>query len=140
MIHLLASGGAETKKTMVSLEQLVKEGIAEIGQDTRGRTLCGGSSPFRSDVPEGSKIFLSGILSTVGAPRCGLAVVVCSPSHWQSSLAICCVLWTARVASDAANGNRAAVGIHVSRRLGQKGGPAVCQFRIHAGLSMGVSM
>jgi signal transduction histidine kinase len=32
-------GRAETKNTLVSLDQLVKEGVAEIGQDTRGRDI-----------------------------------------------------------------------------------------------------
>jgi K+-sensing histidine kinase KdpD len=32
-------GRAETKKTLVSLDQLVKEVVAEIGQDTRGRDI-----------------------------------------------------------------------------------------------------
>jgi K+-sensing histidine kinase KdpD len=32
-------GRAETKKTVVSLDQLVKEGVAEVGQDTTGRDI-----------------------------------------------------------------------------------------------------
>jgi K+-sensing histidine kinase KdpD len=32
-------GRAETKKTLVSLDQLVKEGVAEVGQDTTGRDI-----------------------------------------------------------------------------------------------------
>ncbi len=32
-------GRAETKKTLVSLDQLVKEAVAEIGQDTSGRDI-----------------------------------------------------------------------------------------------------
>ena len=41
-------GRAETKKTLVSLDQLVKEVVAEIRQDTGGGTLSGKSIPFRS--------------------------------------------------------------------------------------------
>ena len=33
-------GRAETKKTQVDLEQLVKEVVAEIGQDTKGRDIA----------------------------------------------------------------------------------------------------
>src|SRR5580704_14300801 len=33
------SGRAETKNTLVSLDQLVKEAVAEIGQDTGGRDI-----------------------------------------------------------------------------------------------------
>ncbi len=41
-------GRAETKKTQVSLDQLVKEVVAEIEEDTRGEILCGRSIRFRS--------------------------------------------------------------------------------------------
>ena len=39
-------GRAETKKTVVSLDQLVKEGVAEIGQDTRGRDIVWRINPL----------------------------------------------------------------------------------------------
>ena len=39
-------GRADTKKTLVSLDQLVKEGVAEIGQDTRGRDIVWKINPL----------------------------------------------------------------------------------------------
>jgi len=41
-------GRAETKKTLVSLDQLVKDVVAETRLDTGGETLSGRSIPFRS--------------------------------------------------------------------------------------------
>ena len=41
-------GRAETKKTEVNLEQLVKEVVAEMGQETKGRESNGESARFRS--------------------------------------------------------------------------------------------
>jgi K+-sensing histidine kinase KdpD len=40
-------GRAETKKTLVSLDQLVKDIVAELGQDTTGEILSGKSIRFR---------------------------------------------------------------------------------------------
>jgi K+-sensing histidine kinase KdpD len=39
-------GRAETKKTLVSLDQLVKEGVAEVGQDTTGRDIVWETHPL----------------------------------------------------------------------------------------------